>query len=69
MTKTEAQKKAMEKWIEKNKETYSMKQRERALNYYYDHKNEILEKKKEYYKNKKAKMLDINMVEENPENV
>lgn len=57
MPMTEAQKRAQEKWVEKNKEAYSIKQRERALNYYYDHKNEILEKKKIYYINKKLKNI------------
>ena len=53
MPKTPAQKKAQLKYIEKNKEKYSLQQRERALNYYYRNRAEILEKKKEYYKNKK----------------
>lgn len=53
MPKTEAQKKAQLKYIEKNKEAYASKQRERALNYYYNHKSEILEKKKENYQKKK----------------
>ena len=62
MPKTEAQKKAQLKYIENHKETYYLKQRERALNYYYAHKAEILEKKKEYYINKKQNS-------ENPENI
>jgi hypothetical protein len=53
MPKTEAQKKAQKKYVEKNKEAYLSTQRESALKYYYAHKEEILEKKKAYYQKKK----------------
>lgn len=58
MPRTEAQKKATLKWIENNKEFYIQSQRNLALNYYYAHKQEILEKKKLYYQQKKAKKLE-----------
>lgn len=64
MPKTEAQKKAQQKWIEKNKDKYVLKQRECALKYYYDHKEEILQKKKLYYQNKK----NVSIPNENTEN-
>jgi hypothetical protein len=56
MPKTEAQKMAQKRYIEKNKETFTQKQRIRSLNYYYKHKQEVLEKKKEYYQNKKINL-------------
>lgn len=73
MTKTEAQKKAQLKYVEKNKETYTLKQRALALNYYYTHKEEILEKKKEYYLKKKEKKNQETLgnpeIPENPETI
>ena len=58
MPKTEAQKQAHLRWIERNKDAYILKQREISLKYYYDHKEEILEKKKQYYQNKKNKEIN-----------
>lgn len=55
--RTEAQKKAQLKWIEKNKDTYAEHQRFLAKQYYENNKEEILQKKKIYYQNKKAKKL------------
>lgn len=56
MPQTEAQINAKKRWVEKNKDLYNAKQRELALKYYYTHKDEILEKKKQYYLDKKAKI-------------
>lgn len=56
MPRTEAQKKAQQKWIEKNKDTYIEKQRIASANYYLEHREEVLQRKKIYYQNKKAMM-------------
>ena len=70
MAKTEAQKKAQIKYIKKIKEAYALKQRNLALNYYYAHKDKILEKKKEYYLKKKEKKESMeNLGNSNPENI
>lgn len=63
MPKTEAQKKAHSKWVEKNKDSYTEKQRTLALKYYHEHKEEILEKKKLYYQNKKNQEQEKNLGE------
>lgn len=54
--KTPAQKRAQEKWIEKNKEYYAEKQRIFTLNYYYANREELLAKKKIYYQSKKNQL-------------
>lgn len=59
MPTSEAQKKANKKWKETNKESYYEKQRELSINYYYQHKDELLQKKKLYYQAKKAKKEQI----------
>jgi hypothetical protein len=63
MPKTEAQKRAQQKYIENNKEKYILRQRELALKYYHAHKEEILAKKKEYYKKKTEAVLEANLEE------
>lgn len=63
MPMTEAQKRATQKWVEKNKEKYAARQRELALKYYHEHKEEISEKKKIYYLNKKLKNMSNAEVE------
>ena len=65
--KTPAQKRAQEKWIEKNKESYAEKQRIFTLNYYYNNREELLAKKKIYYQSKKNKQLETEHVVEDIE--
>lgn len=55
MPKTEAQKRAMKKWIEKNKEYYREMQNTYAKDFYEKNREEILAKKKLYYIQKKMK--------------
>lgn len=55
MPKTEAQKRAMKKWIEKNKEHYREMQNGYAKEFYEKNREEILAKKKVYYIQKKLK--------------
>lgn len=54
----ELKKKATMKWRENNKEYYTEVQREAAINYYYAHKEEILQKKRIYYQEKKLAKLE-----------
>lgn len=57
MPKTEAQKKAQKKWIETHYESYREKQNGYAKKFYDNNREEILEKKRLYYTQKKLKQL------------
>ena len=64
MPVTDAQKRAMAKWRESNKEHYQEKQREYQKKYYDNNTAKILEYKKHYYeeiiKPKRQNILDPN---------
>jgi hypothetical protein len=67
--KTPAQKRAQEKWIEKNKEYYAEKQRIFTLNYYYNNREELLAKKKIYYQLKKNQLNQLDDLDDTVEDV
>lgn len=53
MPMSEAQKRASKKWREKNREKYNAYMLPLANKYYNNHKEEILEKKLQYYEDNK----------------
>jgi hypothetical protein len=60
MPTTEAQKRANKKWRDTHKEQYNAIQLANNINFYHQHREQILAKKKEYYlKKKELKQLEF----------
>lgn len=57
MVKTEAQKKAQERYIENHKEEYTERHKIAMLKYYYKNKDTILQKRRERYRLNKENTL------------